>query len=140
VILYTSGTTGTPKGAEVTHANLTRNAELAATAMLNIRPGDVTTACLPLFHVFGLTCGLNATIAGGGTLTLLPRFEAGQALEIIGRDQVTIFEGVPTMYMKGYWGKPQATAQAIPDGRSVPATWPRPTPTATSTSWAVRRT
>src|SRR5208283_2460458 len=49
-------------------------------------------------HVFGLTCGLNATIAGGGTLTLLPRFDAGKALEIIGRDQVTIFEGVPTMY------------------------------------------
>ena len=54
--------------------------------------------CLPLFHVFGLTCGLNATIVGGGTLTLLPRFDAGKALEIIGRDRVTIFEGVPTMY------------------------------------------
>src|SRR5271166_2927517 len=98
VILYTSGTTGTPKGAELTHANLTRNAELAAATMLNVRPGDVTMGCLPLFHVFGLTCGLNATIVGGGTLTLLPRFDAGKALEIIGRDQVTIFEGVPTMY------------------------------------------
>jgi long-chain acyl-CoA synthetase len=54
--------------------------------------------CLPLFHVFGLTCGLNATINGGGTLTLLPRFDAGKALEIIARDKVTIFEGVPTMY------------------------------------------
>ncbi len=98
VILYTSGTTGTPKGAELTHANLTRNAELAATTMLNVRPGDVTMGCLPLFHVFGLTCGLNATIVGGGTLTLLPRFDAGKALEIIGRDRVTVFEGVPTMY------------------------------------------
>ena len=98
VILYTSGTTGTPKGAELTHANLTRNAELAATTMLNVHAGDVTMGCLPLFHVFGLTCGLNATIAGGGTLTLLPRFDAGKALEIIGRDQVTVFEGVPTMY------------------------------------------
>ena len=98
VILYTSGTTGTPKGAELTHANLIRNAELAAATMLNAGPGDVTMGCLPLFHVFGLTCALNATIIGGGTLTLLPRFEAGQALEIIGRDQVTIFEGVPTMY------------------------------------------
>jgi len=98
VILYTSGTTGTPKGAELTHANLTRNAELSAATMLNVRPGDVTMGCLPLFHVFGLTCGLNATIARGGTLTLLPRFDAGKALEIIGRDQVTIFEGVPTMY------------------------------------------
>ncbi len=98
VILYTSGTTGTPKGAELTHANLIRNAELAAATMLNVRRGDVTMGCLPLFHVFGLTCALNATIIGGGTLTLLPRFEAGQALEIIGRDKVTIFEGVPTMY------------------------------------------
>jgi len=98
VILYTSGTTGLPKGAELTHANLTRNAELAAATMLTIHPGDVTMGCLPLFHVFGLTCGLNATIVGGGTLTLLPRFDAGKALEIIGRDQVTIFEGVPTMY------------------------------------------
>ena len=98
VILYTSGTTGPPKGAELTHANLTRNAELTATTMLNVHPGDVTMGCLPLFHVFGLTCGLNATIVSGGTLTLLPRFDAGKALEIIGRDQVTIFEGVPTMY------------------------------------------
>jgi long-chain acyl-CoA synthetase len=98
VILYTSGTTGRPKGAELTHANLTRNAELTAATMLDAGPGDVTMGCLPLFHVFGLTCGLNATIKGGGTLTLLPRFDAGKALEIIGRDKVTIFEGVPTMY------------------------------------------
>jgi long-chain acyl-CoA synthetase len=98
VILYTSGTTGRPKGAELTHANLTRNAQLAAVTMLDAGPGDVTMGCLPLFHVFGLTCGLNATIKGGGTLTLLPRFDAGKALEIIARDKVTIFEGVPTMY------------------------------------------
>ena len=98
VILYTSGTTGTPKGAELTHAGLTRNAELTAATMLNAGPGDVTMGCLPLFHVFGLTCGLNATIISGGTLTLLPRFDAGKALDIIGRDKVTIFEGVPTMY------------------------------------------
>ena len=98
VILYTSGTTGIPKGAELTHANLTRNAELAAATMLTAGPGDVLMGCLPLFHVFGLTCGLNATIVSGGTLTLLPRFNPGKALEIIGRDQVTVFEGVPTMY------------------------------------------
>src|ERR1039457_1466686 len=98
VILYTSGTTGRPKGAELTHANLTRNAELAAATMLNAGPGDVTMGCLPLFHVFGLTCGLNATIASGGTLTLLSRFDPVKALEVIGRDKVTVFEGVPTMY------------------------------------------
>ena len=54
--------------------------------------------CLPLFDVFGLTCALNATIAAGASLTLLPRFDPGKALEIIGRDKVTIFAGVPAMY------------------------------------------
>jgi long-chain acyl-CoA synthetase len=54
--------------------------------------------CLPLFHVFGLTCGMNASVISGSTLTLLPRFDAGKALEMIGREKVTIFEGVPTMY------------------------------------------
>ena len=54
--------------------------------------------CLPLFHVFGLTCALNAAIAVGASLTLLPRFDPGKALQIIGRDKVTIFEGDPTMY------------------------------------------
>jgi long-chain acyl-CoA synthetase len=98
VILYTSGTTGRPKGAELTHANLTRNAELTATTLLKSSTGDVVMGCLPLFHVFGLTCGLNATVMAGSTLTLLPRFDPGKALEIIQRDRVTIFEGVPTMY------------------------------------------
>jgi len=98
VILYTSGTTGTPKGAQLTHGGLTRNASLTARTLLGNSPDDVMMGCLPLFHVFGLTCGLNATIAAGGTLTLLPRFDPGKALEIIERDRVTIFEGVPTMY------------------------------------------
>jgi long-chain acyl-CoA synthetase len=98
VILYTSGTTGKPKGAELTHAGMTRNAELTAATLLKNHPDDVTMGCLPLFHVFGLTCGLNATVAGGGTLTLMPRFDPAKALEIIQRDAVTIFEGVPTMY------------------------------------------
>jgi long-chain acyl-CoA synthetase len=98
VILYTSGTTGRPKGAELTHAGLVRNAELTARTLLKNKPDDVMMGCLPLFHVFGLTCGLNATIAAAGTLTLLPRFAPAKALEIIQRDAVTIFEGVPTMY------------------------------------------
>jgi long-chain acyl-CoA synthetase len=98
VILYTSGTTGKPKGAELTHANLVRNAELTAQTLLKNNPDDVMMGCLPLFHVFGLTCGLNATVAAAGTLTLLPRFDPAKALEIIQRDKVTIFEGVPTMY------------------------------------------
>ena len=54
--------------------------------------------CLPLFHVFGLTCGLNVSVASAATLTLLPRFDPAKALDIMQRDRVTIFEGVPTMY------------------------------------------
>jgi long-chain acyl-CoA synthetase len=98
VILYTSGTTGRPKGAELTHAGLTRNAELTARTLLRSGTDDVVMGCLPLFHVFGLTCGLNATIAAASTLTLQPRFDGAKALDIIERDAVTIFEGVPTMY------------------------------------------
>ena len=98
VLLYTSGTTGTPKGAELTHAGLARNAWLTAVTLLHAGPGDVVMGCLPLFHVFGLTCAMNAAIAAGSTLTLIPRFDPAKALEAIGRDRVTIFEGVPTMY------------------------------------------
>ncbi len=98
VILYTSGTTGQPKGAQLTHGSLARNARLTAETLLQNHPDDVMMGCLPLFHVFGLTCGLNATVLAGGTLTLLPRFDAAKALDIIARDRVTIFEGVPTMY------------------------------------------
>ena len=97
VILYTSGTTGTPKGAELTHANLQRNAEVSS-AMFGLGASAITLGALPLFHSFGQTCGLNATIASGGTLTLIPRFDPGKALEIIQRDRVNLFEGVPTMY------------------------------------------
>ena len=97
VILYTSGTTGTPKGAELTHANLLRNAEIAR-SLFEIGETPVTLGALPLFHSFGQTCSMNATIAAGGTLTLIPRFEPGKALEIIERDGVNIFQGVPTMY------------------------------------------
>jgi long-chain acyl-CoA synthetase len=97
VILYTSGTTGTPKGAELTHANLTRNAE-AARGLFGLGANAITLGALPLFHSFGQTCGMNATIGGGGILTLIPRFDPGKALEIIQRDRVNVFQGVPTMY------------------------------------------
>jgi long-chain acyl-CoA synthetase len=97
VILYTSGTTGTPKGAELTHANLKRNAEYCRD-MFGFGDEAITLGALPLFHSFGQTCGLNATISGAGTLTLIPRFDPAKALEIIRRDTVNIFQGVPTMY------------------------------------------
>jgi long-chain acyl-CoA synthetase len=97
VILYTSGTTGTPKGAELTHHNLRKNAEVS-TRLAELREDDVLFGGLPLFHAFGLTCSMNAAVTVGATLTLLPRFDPGKALEIIDRDKVTGFLGVPTMY------------------------------------------
>jgi long-chain acyl-CoA synthetase len=97
VILYTSGTTGTPKGAELTHSNLARNVEVFS-GFTDIGPDSVVLGALPLFHSFGQTCGLNAAVRAGACLTLIPRFDPGKALEIIDRDRVNVFEGVPTMY------------------------------------------
>ena len=97
VILYTSGTTGTPKGAELTHQNLTRNAKIA-TGLFDLGEDTVVLGALPLFHSFGQTCSMNATMSAGGTLTLIPRFDPAKALEIIQRDDVNVFLGVPTMY------------------------------------------
>jgi long-chain acyl-CoA synthetase len=97
VLLYTSGTTGQPKGAELTHANLTSNA--SASRKLFTKGADaICLGALPLFHSFGQTCGMNATLGGGGTLTLVPRFDPAKALEVIQRDRVNVFLGVPTMY------------------------------------------
>jgi long-chain acyl-CoA synthetase len=98
VILYTSGTTGRPKGAELTHANLTSNAGVVRTDIIRPHPDDVIFGGLPLFHAFGQTCTLNVAVASGACLTLLPRFAAGQALRIFAGHRVTVFEGVPTMY------------------------------------------
>jgi len=97
VILYTSGTTGKPKGAELTHANLRRNVDCAVN-LFDLGVGDVIFAGLPLFHSFGQTCTMNAAVRGGATITLLPRFDPGKALEVMQRDKCTVFEGVPTMY------------------------------------------
>jgi len=99
VILYTSGTTGTPKGAELTHAGLHRNATVTATTLLDLGPEDVVMGCLPLFHSFGQTCGLNTAVVSGASLTLISRFDPATALKVIERDRVSVFEGVPTMYV-----------------------------------------
>src|SRR4051812_12840390 len=98
VILYTSGTTGTPKGAELTHGSLHANADVTGRTLAKVSEEDVLLGALPLFHAFGQTCGLNTAVHGGACLDLIPRFDPGKALEIIQRDKVTIFEGVPTMY------------------------------------------
>jgi long-chain acyl-CoA synthetase len=97
VILYTSGTTGQPKGAELTHANLSRNGAIAA-ALGRISHEDVLLGALPLFHSFGQTCTMNAAIDRGATVTMLPRFDPERALEVLESDAVTVFQGVPAMY------------------------------------------
>jgi long-chain acyl-CoA synthetase len=101
VILYTSGTTGHPKGAELRHRNMRDNA-LAGEALFGAdadKP-DTLLCVLPLFHSFGQTVIQNGAFAYGGTVVMLPRFEAHAALQLMGREKVTYFAGVPTMY----WG------------------------------------
>lgn len=98
VILYTSGTTGSPKGAELTHANLRENAKVMSETALLLSSSDVVLGALPLFHTFGQTCAMNTAVLTGACLALVPRFDPELVLRIIERDRVTVFEGVPTMY------------------------------------------
>ncbi len=98
VILYTAGATGHPKGAELTHFNMFYNAALTADHLCRLTAQDVSLSVLPLFHAFGQTCVMNATLYAGGTLTLLSRFEPDRVLQVIQRDRVTLLMGVPTMY------------------------------------------
>ena len=97
VILYTSGTTGQPKGAELTHSNMVHNA-LLANRLFGTRADDVLLVALPLFHSFGQSVQMNAGFAAAATTVLLPRFDAEAALSLMVRERVTFFAGVPTMY------------------------------------------
>jgi len=99
VILYTSGTTGTPKGAEITHLNVTMNVLASATYSFDICADDVVLGCLPLFHTFGQTCCMNTAFFVGASVVMLPRFDGAQALELLVEESCTIFMGVPTMYV-----------------------------------------
>lgn len=98
LIQYTGGTTGTPKGAKLTHQNLTANARQVNAIDPDHDAADRILGVLPFFHVFANTCVLNRTILNGGTITMLPRFDAKQALEAITRTKTTALPGVPTMY------------------------------------------
>ena len=98
VILYTSGTTGRPKGAELTHFNLFYNAEYSGTRLLPMTEDTVALATLPLFHSFGQTVIQNAILGAGGSYVLLPRFTPNDAMGLIQKHKVTLFAGVPTMY------------------------------------------
>ena len=98
LIQYTGGTTGTPKGAMLTHQNLTANARQVNAIDPDRDADDRILGVLPFFHVFANTCVLNRTVLNGGMIAMLPRFDAKQALQTITRTKATALPGVPTMY------------------------------------------
>ncbi len=98
LLQYTGGTTGTPKGAMLTHQNITANARQVNALDPQAGQRDVIVGVLPLFHVFANVAVLNRTVLNGGCIAMLPRFEAGQALKTLERVRATAFPGVPTMY------------------------------------------
>ncbi|WP_378784657.1 long-chain fatty acid--CoA ligase [Nonomuraea fastidiosa] len=100
VILYTSGTTGLPKGAELSHQNMVMNAMVSDKMFPAEEGGDVYLAVLPLFHSFGQTVVMNTGFLRGATVVLMPRFDPAEALATMLKEKVTFFAGVPTMY----WG------------------------------------
>jgi len=95
---YTGGTTGTAKGAMLTHANLVSNAVAFAAWIRGAPARETFLTALPLFHIYGMTTSMNAPISLAAKMVLLPRFEPQTALETIQRHRVTVFCGVPTMY------------------------------------------
>ena len=97
VLLYTSGTTGKPKGAELTHFQLFMNCTVAG-ELFQFQDDDIGLAVLPLFHVFGLSSVLNTSVRYGGTIVLVPRFELAPVVAAIEQHRCTIFSGVPTMF------------------------------------------
>ncbi|MCP2327761.1 long-chain acyl-CoA synthetase [Hamadaea flava] len=99
VVFYTSGTTGSPKGALLTHLNLVMNATVNVFDANDARPTDVVLGCLPLFHTYGQTVGMNGTFRLGATLVLLARFSGAAAIDLMLAEDVTVFHGVPTMYI-----------------------------------------
>ncbi|PJN25599.1 long-chain fatty acid--CoA ligase [Kitasatospora sp. CB02891] len=98
LVLYTSGTTGRPKGAQLTHLNVVMNVDTTMLSPFDFTADDVLLGCLPLFHTFGQICGMNTCFRAGATLVLMPRFDGPGALELMVREGCTMFMGVPTMY------------------------------------------
>ncbi|MEY9211050.1 long-chain fatty acid--CoA ligase [Thermobifida halotolerans] len=100
VIFYTSGTTGTPKGALLTHLNLVMNATVNAFDVHPMSGDDVVMGSLPLFHTFGQSVALNTTFRVGATLVLQERFDPDEAIRMMREHGATIFDGVPTMFVR----------------------------------------
>jgi long-chain acyl-CoA synthetase len=125
VIFYTSGTTGRPKGALLSHLNLVMNATVNAFDANPVRRDDVVMGCLPLFHTFGQTVAMNSTFRAGATLLLQPRFDPDAAIELMHREGATLFFGVPTMYVQLLDAAPRAAAlpqlrDCVSGGASLP--------------------
>ncbi|GHB67888.1 AMP-dependent synthetase [Streptomyces umbrinus] len=99
LILYTSGTTGRPKGVMLSHLNLVLNIDTTMLSPFDMRPDDVLLGCLPLFHTFGQVCGMGTCFRAGATLVLMPRFTPDGALDLMVRERCTVLMGVPTMYI-----------------------------------------
>lgn len=100
VFSYTSGTTGRPKGAMLTHGNLLANMEQAsALERIKVRADDIVWLALPLFHIYGMNVGMNLTIMHGGTMMLVERFEAAPTLEGISKNGVSVIYGAPPMFL-----------------------------------------
>ncbi|MFF2346931.1 long-chain fatty acid--CoA ligase [Pseudarthrobacter sp. NPDC058119] len=125
-ILYTSGTTGKPKGALGTHFALVEQTSVLLTSVMDFRPGDTLFGGLPLFHTFGQTVVLNTGLRAGATIVLMPRFTGPDALKLLARHNVNIFLGVPTMYValleaaKTVQERPTALRYGISGGASLP--------------------
>jgi long-chain acyl-CoA synthetase len=125
-ILYTSGTTGKPKGALGTHFALVEQTSVLLTSVMDFKPGDVLFGGLPLFHTFGQTVVLNAGLRAGATIVLLPRFTGEGALNLLAEHNVNIFVGVPTMYValleaaKALQVRPANLRYGISGGASLP--------------------
>jgi len=109
VILYTSGTTGKPKGTMLSHRNLASNAQSVSEAF-EVSSADRMVVVLPLFHIFSMTVCLNAFIGKGATLLLIPKFNPEEVVKTIREEKATFFAGVPTMY-NYILQLPQATAE-----------------------------
>ncbi|WP_158865135.1 long-chain-fatty-acid--CoA ligase [Leifsonia sp. AG29] len=98
-ILYTSGTTGKPKGAEGCHFSLIEQVNVLLAGTLDIGPEDRILGCLPLFHTFGQTCVMNMGFRAGAAVVLVPKFDGATALQLLNAHGCTIMTGVPTMYI-----------------------------------------